>query len=389
MNPTLSSQPAATPLAQDFTVACRRPSPDHFIHDPGMTVLPGGGIFVAAPAWTRGGGPRQVLLSRSSDGGRRWEELPALPYAEATPFVLDNTLYMFTQPDQHRDVHFIRSEDHGESWCEPSRVTEGAYWNCQTGMVVTEDTLYWAFDERLQAVLAAAADRSKDLLDPAAWRISNVVSRASAPKEVVRGLNPPGSERWPWQWANDVWLEPNVVCVNGHLRVLLRAVIDEYATANLCAVCDLTDDGTDLALEFTQYYPLPGGQNKFCIVSDEPSRLFWMASNLVTDSQDHLNRRDALVASGFMGGPGNERRLLFLFYSVDALNWIPAGCIAMWPKMTQSFMYPAMLVDGDDLVLLSRTSENAANQHDADLATFHRVRDFRRLALNLYPEALG
>ena len=27
------------------------------------------------------------------------------------------------------------------------------------------------------------------------------------------------------------------------------------------------------------------------------------------------------------------------------------------------------------------------NQHDADYATFHRVRDFRRLALNLFPDA--
>jgi hypothetical protein len=29
---------------------------------------------------------------------------------------------------------------------------------------------------------------------------------------------------------------------------------------------------------------------------------------------------------------------------------------------------------------------NAPNQHDADYATFHRVRDFRRLAMDLRPQ---
>jgi hypothetical protein len=45
------------------------------------------------------------------------------------------------------------------------------------------------------------------------------------------------------------------------------------------------------------------------------------------------------------------------------------------------------LIDGQDLLVLSRTSHDGRDQHDADLSTFHRVRDFRRLALNLYPEA--
>jgi hypothetical protein len=49
-------------------------------------------------------------------------------------------------------------------------------------------------------------------------------------------------------------------------------------------------------------------------------------------------------------------------------------------------MYARPVIDGEDLAIISRTSINAPNQHDADCATFHRVRDFRRLALNLFPE---
>jgi hypothetical protein len=75
-----------------------------------------------------------------------------------------------------------------------------------------------------------------------------------------------------------------------------------------------------------------------------------------------------------------------LLYGVDGLNWFQAGCIAQAKKMSQSFMYATPVIDGNDLAIISRTSINAPNQHDADYATFHRVRNFRTLALNLYPD---
>ncbi len=111
-----------------------------------------------------------------------------------------------------------------------------------------------------------------------------------------------------------------------------------------------------------------------------------MASNLVTNSQDLLGLRNKILKSPFHGGPGNERRFLYLWYGLDALNWFPAGLIAMWPKLSQAFMYPSMQIDGDDLILLSRTSKNGRHQHDADLSTFHRIANFRELAINLLPE---
>jgi hypothetical protein len=52
-------------------------------------------------------------------------------------------------------------------------------------------------------------------------------------------------------------------------------------------------------------------------------------------------------------------------------------------------MYARPVIDGDDLAIISRSSINAPNQHDAGCATFHRVRDFRRLALKLEPDAEG
>src|SRR5690606_12406232 len=132
---------------------------------------------------------------------------------------------------------------------------------------------------------------------------------------------------------------------------------------------------------------MPGGQLKFTVIRDQPSQLFWSTANLVVDSQSTFdwwvkgNER-----GNFWGGGGNDRRTLILQYSLDALNWFQAGVIAQAPKISQSFMYARPVVEGDDLIVISRSSVNAPNQHDADYATFHRVKKFRSLALDLRPQ---
>jgi len=150
-------------------------------------------------------------------------------------------------------------------------------------------------------------------------------------------------------------------------------------------VCDIEDRNGELRMHFTQFYPLPGGQNRFYILRDEPSRLFWMASNLPADSQGSLPLWDNLRDKGYVGGPGNDRRTLILSYSIDGLNWFQSGCIARWKSPIRSFMYPVMAIDGDDLLIVARSNRDNPNQHDANLCTCHRIAGFRSLALNLYP----
>jgi hypothetical protein len=171
-----------------------------------------------------------------------------------------------------------------------------------------------------------------------------------------------------------------------------RTRIDGYATAGLTAICDLNDSGEEMKLNFTQFYPMPGAQNKFSIIYDKKSDLFWTPVNIPTDNQNSTGWDKELWGRGFLGGPGNERRILMLQYSRDCLNWFHAGCIAAWPSPMHSFSYAAPLVDGDDLLILSRTcapgKETTRNNHDTNLVTFHRVRNFRSLALVLKPDFL-
>jgi hypothetical protein len=116
---------------------------------------------------------------------------------------------------------------------------------------------------------------------------------------------------------------------------------------------------------------------------------------------------DSLADRGFSGTPGNMRRILMLNYSIDGLNWFQARCVAMSRNPLESFHYSSQVIVGDDLLVLSRSSIGAANQyrdytwnsgvasgkaklpynnHDSNMITLHRVKDFRSLALDLRPD---
>ena len=337
-----------------------------------------------------------MLLSR--DEGQTWEELSPLPYEEATPFVLDGQLLMFVQHTSHRDFHIVSSDDRGRTWSPAQMVLEGSFWNISTAMVARPEALYWAMDYAIEGemdersrncMVMVKYDRSGSPLDPDAWSYSNAVPRPELPDSLTGSHFPPG--RTP-QISRDPpcafgWVEPNTVEVNGRIRVFNRCTIDDYVSTNIAGVLEYEPD-TD-RLEFQQFVSWPGGQCKFFVMHDQPNEMYWLLGNLATNSHDLLGWGHRMRESGFMGGPGNERRWLFLHYSIDCLNWFPAGCVACWPgHIKRSFMYPSPVIAGDDIIMLSRTSYEAGNQHDADLCTVHRIRDFRNLAMNIHEGGL-
>jgi len=369
-----------TPLAQEYSVAAQVPGPtnlgySYFINN-AFTRLPDGTFVAAGPRyvqWNAEGRAAhektpevlrqsEVMVSVSADGGETWRHSTSLKMPDlvgTTLFHHEGRLYLLIIPKQI-DAGRVRvavSDDGGESWSEPVEVISSTHkWfgGHQQSMVVENGQLYWAVSEEFREIVILACDLKQGLQNPRAWRMSN---RPLAPRLNASGDESPRSMGC---------LEANVIRVDGRLRVSARATISRCGTPNMAALYDLEDDGEELKLAFDRYYPLPGGQCKFFIVYDEPSKLFWMASNPIAKV-------------------GNDRRFLMLWYGCDGLNWFPAGCIARARQLDESFMYPSMVVDGEDLAVLSRTSRDARHYHDSDLLTFHRVRDFRSLAMDLWP----
>jgi hypothetical protein len=396
----------AKPLAQDYVVIDRVPDPEGLTDAPSLIRTPGGRLLCAFPVSYRPEadastkhltgmqrhlkatreriGAKSLKVFRSADDGNSWEECcePLAFWAGKLFLHSDKAFYLGIAPDR-KGIQISCSEDEGDSWLPPVKIFSGLFYCTSTGMAERNGTLYWSagtpntegyFNTSGSRSMVFAGDLSGDLMDPASWRRSEDLTYPGTPNGLSRNLYD----------YKDHYLEPNVVNVRGNIRVILRPRIDHYATSNTAVVCDVEDDGKTLDYVFTQFYPLPGAQNHFHIIYDGVTRLFWMCSNLPTNTQDEEFAQE-LEQKGFLGKPGNERRFLILSYSVDALNWFQAGCIAMWPSPMQAFNYTTPLIDGEDLLIVSRTSKAGRNQHDNDLVTFHRLRDFRSLALDLRP----
>ena len=384
------------PLTDEFTVIDTVPEPDVLTDAPSLVRLPDGSLLCACPRLVGGADHRKATLRRlgpdtlsvysSTDDGSSWTERTRLPFLAGRLFLHGGSAFYLGVGPQRRGIWICRSDDGGAGWTEPARLFEGSFYAAASGMAAREGRLYWAFgaansqdefNRKGAGLLAVAGDLSADLTSPGAWRRSGDLAYPGTPAQLLR----PGRDR-----ERDHWLEPNVVDTGDGLRVVARLRLDGYATPGMAAFCDLTDDGESLDLSFSQFHPLPGGQNHFHIIRDEVTRLYWMVSNLPTRTQG-AGGREVSQWPGFRGTPGNERRFLMLFYGVDALNWFPAGCVARWPSPAQAFNYTTPLIDGPDLLIVSRTSRNGRDQHDNDLVTFHRLPDFRSLALDLFPGA--
>lgn len=378
----------AEPLAQDYTVVFHNPDRERYVEGPGLVRLDDGALIAVVPVVPREEWSKERRLTqstthilKSADGGKTWQALAELPFYSAVPWTHRATLYLFANKPgpptaRNEDLLILRSSDGGKSWSEPVTLFKGNYWNCHTAMVQHEDRIYWAIDDLAlgskRGPRLVAGDLRADILSPNSWRISEPVKFPGAPPEMFDSK---------FATQSDQYLEPNVIEVNGRLRVLSTVKIKRQTTGNICAVLDAKDDGTKLDLKFARYNAMPGGNLKFCVLWDDASKLFWATSNLPADSENTVNVKQ----ENFRGSAG-DRRFLMLHYSLDALNWFPAGCIAAAPKLSQSFMYARPVIDGDDLAIICRSSVNAPNQHDADCATFHRVRNFRKLAMSLRPE---
>ena len=403
----------AQPLAQDWTEVCRLPDPEVYCSAPSLVRLPSGRLLCSFALLTRlnrlPGNPDQELRTRfwaSGDGGATWRRRGRARVGDGLLFVHRGRLYLLCNGRGRRDILLAASGDEGETWSDPVVLFKGRYWNTFTPHAVRGDTLYWCFGAANEAgnfnragsrIAAVAGDlAAADLMDPSAWRISPPLTYPGTPPGLSLGLagqvdaavQYPGATGAPTfrdqaPDMGDHWLEPNVVLVDGRVRVYVRLRVDGQATPHLCAICDVDDRDGELDLRFTQFHPFPGNVY-FHVIRDEPGGYYWTPVNLPTRAQD-VEWGRAMAERGLAGGAGNERRFLMLMYSLDALNWFPAGCIARFPSPGQGLQYNAALIDGDDLLVSSRTAERARNQHDNDRITIHRVRDFRSLALDLHP----
>lgn len=157
----------------------------------------------------------------------------------------------------------------------------------------------------------------------------------------------------------------------GYCMLMKAVVLNENGREKIILTCETNPSGRRVL-----YLPMPGGQMKFHITWDEKTKLYWLISTQAVDSMtrvDHLPKYRYNI-------PCDERQRLQLSFSKNMVDWCFAGMVTAGETVLESRHYAAMDIDGEDLVIISRSgSPKAQSPHNTDMATLHRVENFRDL----------
>lgn len=419
------------PLAQEHVTLCASPDAARiWCYTPGLERLASGrlvatcdlggpgvaGLPGAKYRRGEGGYDWQGKVFTSDDGGCRWTFRTDFPFMHARPFQAGGALYVLGHAG---DLMIMRSCDGGESWERPARLTEGQFWHQSACNVHrAHGCVYLVMERRtrtrirswypgeLAPVLLRGAE-SADLTRRDSWTFASELPFYDAVEEArldgfgvpfyaadpVDGiLVAPGRHCAPMGWLetnvvrftapDHLWHDPSGRTVHLWLRshtggtgyaCIARVVEQGVVPGSGAMVTSLQEAPSGRAM---LYVPCPGGQMRFHVLYDEVSARFWLLSTQATDSMTRPER----LPPGRFNLPNNERRRLQLHFSTNMVDWCFAGLVACGPADHASRHYASMVVDGEDLCVLSRSGdESARGAHDGNLITFHRVRAFRDL----------
>lgn len=320
----------------------------------------------------------QIRVLLSDDKGRTWRETATrLPMMHEILFKAGGSLYMIGHSGR---LLITRSDDNGESWTEPAVLCAEPRWHQSCTAVDHHDgkvTLVyekWVADGHpwpgVGPVLMQAWEED-DLTQASNWKFSELYN-PDADFEAARpsGIPVVASPR-------SGMLETNVVRIfdpghpfydsTGRSVVLMARTATGFPDIGVMLRGYEQEDGSLAIGRWPKnqgevyFVHIPGGDLKFHVVYDPDTQLYWLLHSQID-------------------GRMNARRRLALSFSPDLLHWTFAGLVAVGPTDHSARHYATMIIDGEDLCIVSRSGdERARTAHDGNLVTFHRVRDFRSL----------
>lgn len=367
------------------------------IYSPSIAILPDGS-YVASQDM-----PKGIGIHKSTDKGLTWQFVTKIDIGHwGGLFVHNGALYVMGTSKSFGDVIIHKSTDGGKTWTESldehsGVLFKGNYHTAPVPVVVHNGRIWRAYEETLGDeksrdfhALVISAPVGADLLKATSWTRSNSI-------------------RFDENWINAKranWLEGNlVVAPNGKLVDFMRLEtwlgkgqkyeLEGSAAGKprheVAAVISVSDDGKKVSFENkpSEYVLFPGAETKFTIRYDSLSKSYWTAVNKITNF-------DKTSTESFNGN-WHQRNLLALYSSKDLKKWEEKYHIVKWNTGTPlntwdvfGFQYADWQFEGDDIILVSRTSWYGARYHDANMMTFHRIKNFRNAKLSdspvdLYP----
>lgn len=332
-----------------------------YVASPSLLRLPDGRLLASHDVFGRDMPSNLSSLFESCDGGLSWHRVTDIfPLFWGKLFMFRGALYMLGCSNEYGDLLIGRSDDSGRTWTVPTVLFRGSANNREDGWHrapmrvhiaggrIMTDVQYgsWTRGLFLDAVISAPEDA--DLLDASNWVCSE-----------------------PWNIRKDCPAEyPEAAKAGGIEGSLVTS--PDGRVLDLLRICP----GKTLVLSFDQ--ARPEAKMTFEGLRDIPST----PSKWQIEYDEQSGNYIALV-SRMLDDPPTRRNLMSLISSRDLVRWKVCDDLIDFrhadPKAV-GFQYIDFIIDGNDLIYLSRTAFNSANSfHNSNYITFHRVRDFRRL----------
>jgi hypothetical protein len=361
-----------------------------------------------------GGADHVGQIFVSDDKGETWRFICARNFSQQRIFEAGGKLWILGHSD---DLVIYCSEDNGETWDEGSWLTQGQHWHQSAcGMWIEDGYVNLIMEHRIQkegeirsewdvaglAPVMLRARETDDLRKRESWIFSDEVRfRDLIDEDALEWfgvpfypsrLHPELGENGQYLQMQCGWLESNLVRITDPkhywydpsgktFHIFMRT---HLAVSGYCAVMKavVEEDGIRILPQENPsgrkavFVPMPGGHNRFHILWDEKTQLYWLVS---VQSIDSMTRKE-LMGKDRYNIPNDERHRLQLHFSKNLVDWCFAGMLWVGPTEKHSVHYTSVDVDGEDLVFVSRTSDaDADSAHNNNMNTFHRVKNFREL----------
>lgn len=324
-----------------------------------------------------------TLVYRSDDDGKSWQHVCELvPCTGATLFMHRGELYALGRSADYGDLLISKSTDGGNTFCAPMCILRGAnsYKPCNgvhinpQKPICYQGRLYaslewgnWANKTYGHAAMVMSCDENADLMNPENWSLTE-------PRPFDRFV--PELELLP---MDSITIEGNVVASpEGKLYNVMRF---GYYKKALAYEIDL--ENPEAQLKYSHLIEFPANQSKFIIQYDEVSGYYYTIGCYYTiDSQLYNPEDGTIVSFDFQDMDKHDvRNCQSLIRSKDFVNWEVVKHLLDYrdqDPMYVGLQYTDFLMEGDDMLYLTRTGLNGANSfHNSNYCVFHRLKNFR------------
>jgi arylsulfatase A-like enzyme len=347
-----------------------------FLGAPSIAILPNGDYVVSNnfTSIEKGdhGKIHKTAVFKSTDQGASWKYLTEMADQRwSNLFYHNEALYMMGTDAAFGNIAIRKSIDGGNTWTLPKDensglLAKGRYHTAPVPTVVHDNRIWRAMEDAPEGrnfrAFMMSAPVDSDLLKSESWTMSN---KLNYQKEWYKG-------------KMRGWLEGNAVSSpeSGIVNILRSEFEDK--TSNTAAIIRISKNGKKASFDSKKgFITLPGATGKkFTIRKDSVSQKYWALVNWIQPKD--LRLLDEIEQ------PGKIRNTLALVSSEDMQDWTIEKIVLHHPDIeNHAFQYVDWSFDGKDIIAVSRTAYDdgqggAANYHDANFITFHRIENFRK-----------